>query len=110
MNSDLNLITAIFNKMKEHGFDVIKPLKWGFFFLDKGKDSLLDIINALDGASYSIESLELQEDGRWRLALSSVEILSPEKLHLRNLDFNNLASQYGAELYNGWDVQQVVTS
>ncbi|GAB2863772.1 ribonuclease E inhibitor RraB [Hymenobacter ruber] len=107
MNALLGPIKNMFRKMTAEGWDVNSALKWGFFFIDKDKNKLLEIFTELEDHSYSIEEFHQADDGNWVLQVSKIDTLTPEKLHRRNLAFNELAIQYGVDLYDGWDVGKV---
>ena len=107
MIPNLESVQSIFSKMQSEGLDINKPLKWGFFFIDKNKESLLKVFNELKDYQYTIESLHESDDGRWVLQVSKIETLLPEKLHRRNISFNELAEHFNVELYDGWDVGPV---
>ena len=44
------------------------------------------------------------DDGAWVLQVSKTEVLAADKLHRRNLAFNDLAAHCGVDSYDGWDV------
>jgi hypothetical protein len=54
-----------------------------------------------------MESLHEADDKSWVLQVSKSEVLDPEKLHKRNISFNQLAEYCEVELYDGWDVGKV---
>ncbi|MBH8557702.1 ribonuclease E inhibitor RraB [Hymenobacter negativus] len=107
MNALLGTVKNMFRKMAANGWDTKAALKWGFFFIDKDKDKLHDVFAELEGHSYSIEELHQADDGNWVLQVSKFDTLTPEKLHRRNIAFNDLAAQCGVESYDGWDVGKV---
>ena len=41
------------------------------------------------------------------LTVSKIDILTAEKLHKRNIAFNELAKFCGIDLYDGWDVEKL---
>jgi hypothetical protein len=50
---------------------------------------------------------KIEEDNLWQLCVYKIDIISePEKLHRRNIAFNELASYCGNVLYDGWDVER----
>jgi hypothetical protein len=104
MDPNLETVQALFAKMNADGLDTSKPLKWGFFFMDKTKDNLLEVVHELSGYNYMVDSLHRSDDGTWVLLVNKVEVLTPENLHKRNIAFNELAEHCGVELYDGWDV------
>ena len=107
MKSNLENLKAIFKKMQKDGFDLLKPLKWGFFFFDNDKEKLLNIFEELKDHNYLKESLEITDDGKWKLYVTKIEILEMEKLYRRNIAFNELAEHCNVELYDGWDVEKI---
>jgi hypothetical protein len=109
MNSNLENLKSIFNQMEKDGFDILKPLKWGFFFFDDEKEKLLNVFEELKDYNYTNESLEQIEDGKWRLYVTKIEILEMDKLYRRNVAFNELAEYCEIDLYDGWDVEKIDT-
>lgn len=107
MVSDLERLEVIFNKMADDGFDISEPLKWGFFFFDKDKSKLNDVFNELKDHGYKKEDVNQMEDNEWRLFVTKIDILTPEKLHKRNIAFNELAEHCEVSLYDGWDVEKL---
>jgi hypothetical protein len=107
MQSDLNNIQDLFAKMQKDGFDTNSNLKWGFFFFNRNVEGLNKVYKELDGHDYNLESLEKDDDGEWRLYVTKIEVLTAEKLHKRNLAFNELADYCEVDLYDGWDVEKI---
>ncbi len=105
MLPNLEKIEIAFRNMSKEGFDLNSKLKWGFFFFDSSKTKLENVFNELKDSGYSEEFSKL-EDGKWRLYVTKMDILTPEKLHKRNIAFNELASYCEVELYDGWDVER----
>jgi len=93
--------------MSYDGWDVHSKLKWGFFFVDADKEKLMAAYEELEEKDYVLESICSSDDGKWTLHASKVDILTPDKLHRRNIAFNELAEYCGVELYDGWDVEQI---
>ena len=107
MESSLLRLKTIFAKMVEDGFDVKNYLKWGFYFFDLDKTKLSILSKELQLHGYKYENLLHMDDKYWRLFVSSIDVLSPEELHKKNIFFNKLASQHNVELYDGWDVEKL---
>jgi hypothetical protein len=105
MESNIENINQIFYKMKENGWDTTQPLKWGFFFIGQHKKNLIKIYEELKDYSYTLENIHQTDDGVWVLQASKTEALLPDKLHQRNISFNDLAIAYDS-IYDGWDVGQ----
>jgi len=56
----------------------------------------------------NLTSLErTDESNLWTLYVTKIDILSPEKLHKRNLAFDHLADHCCVELYDAWDVEKI---
>jgi len=107
MNSDLNNLIVIFNQMDNDGWDTTSQLKWGFYFVDSDKEKLQNVFSELEDKNYVLEAVDLAEDKKWVLQASKFDTLTPEKLHRRNLAFNELADYCEVDLYDGWDVEKI---
>ena len=107
MNSNLGNLLEVFNKMQSDGFDIDGPLKWGFYFVDSDKTKLQSVFDELKDNNYILEDIYLGEGDNWTLHASKIDILTAEKLHRRNLAFNELASHCEVALYDGWDVERI---
>ena len=107
MQSDLNQLKVIFKKMFDDDFNISKPLKWGFFFFDNDRAKLFRIFDELKEQGYKQEGLNQMDDGEWRLYVSKIDTLTPEKLHKRNIAFNELAQYCDVMLYDGWHVEKM---
>ncbi|NSL85807.1 ribonuclease E inhibitor RraB [Chitinophaga sp. Mgbs1] len=107
MQSKLESIKGAFDKMKGDGFNTNSNLRWGFFFFNDGQTGLKKVYDELKEHSYVLESLEKVDFDEWRLHVSKMDTLSPEKLHKRNIAFNKLADFCKGKLYDGWDVEKI---
>lgn len=107
MTPNLNRLVDTFSKMNRDGFDTAGYLKWGFFFLDMSKERLLDVFKELHSSGYNLVSLEEKDNELWQLYVTKIDIMTPEKLHKRNIAFNELAQHCNIQLYDGWDVERV---
>ena len=107
MTTDFNSIDTIFKKMELDGFDTSKPLRWGFHFIDTNKTNLEDLFNELKDYGYFIDTFEKNNSIEWQLRVVKEDTLDAEKLHKRNLAFNNLAQYCNVKLYDGWDVEKI---
>jgi hypothetical protein len=107
MQTNLDRLKGIFGEMPANGFDINEPLKWGFFFFDSDRNKLNSLYDELKDKGYENNGTVLMEDNKWRLFVTKIEILTPEKLHSRNNAFNELAEYCSVELYDGWDVEKV---
>ena len=106
MKSDLENIKIIFDKMSADKWDVNNDLTWCFFFVDRSSKKLRDAFEQLKDNGYTQIKLDQGDDELWTLQVLKRETLTPEKLHKRNLAFNDLADYCEVELYDGWDVEQ----
>lgn len=107
MEANIERLKAIFEEMSQNEFDTSVPLKWGFFFFDRDKNKLLKVYEELKEKEYTLDGIEKMDDQMWRLFVTKVEILTPEKLHKRNLAFNELAEYCSVSIYDGWDVEKL---
>ena len=101
-------LKCIFNRMESDGWDVTKSLKWGFFFFSKKEENLYKIFGELSDHKYNLESIHKNEDNWWVMQVSKIEPLTYNKLHRRNIAFNELAEVYDS-LYDGWDVARCIS-
>jgi hypothetical protein len=107
MKSELASIEEIFKKMEVEGFDTTLPLKWGFFFVNSKKENLQNVYSEMRDKGYTLESIEATEDKAYQLHVTKVDVLTPLKLHKRNIAFNELAAYCNVEGYDGWDVEKL---
>jgi Regulator of ribonuclease activity B len=107
MIPNLKNLEKIFQKMENDGFEIEKPLKWGFYFFDENKEKLEKIYLELKNHDYKLEKYIKMDDNLWRLFVTKVEILQFQKLHRRNIAFNDLAKNFNIKLYDGWDVEKI---
>lgn len=107
MNAQLATVQLMFEKMSIEGFPVNDQLKWGFYFLDNNSDNLNKVFDELRSHDYHLEELEEVADGEYQLYVSKIERLTPEKLHRRNVAFNELAAYCKVDSYEGWDVEKL---
>jgi hypothetical protein len=108
MQTNLNNLIAIFDDMTSDGWDLNSSLKYGFYFNDDSKDKLKNVFEELGEKNYVMEDIyQLDGDSKWILHVSKIDALTPEKLHRRNIAFNELANHCQIELYDGWDVEQI---
>lgn len=96
-------LTSIFLQMENEGWDINSTLKWGFFFYSDLEENLMGVYSELVDHNYKIEHLHKNEGDEWALYISKVEPLASDKLHRRNIAFNELAEAYNS-YYDGWDV------
>jgi hypothetical protein len=110
MISSLENLETLFSKMQSDGFNTNSPLKWGFYFVDSNKEKLEIVYDELKEKDYIKEGIfEINGEAKWTLHASKIDTLTPEKLHKRNLAFNDLADYCEIETYDGWDVEKLTT-
>jgi hypothetical protein len=97
----------MFKEMNGDGWDINAPLKWGFYFLDPDKSNLRLLYEHLKYDGYTLEEFSLIDDEKWRMSISKIEMLSPEKLYNINIEFKELTICYQVQVYEGWDVIKV---
>jgi len=102
---DLDRLLGVFNQMESEGFDTHNFLKWVFFFVANAEEKLNELGMKL-AEGYTIEYLEENDEESWQLHVTTVKILSPEKLHQKNIEFSELAKMLDIE-YDGWDVERL---
>jgi len=109
MTPNLDNLEDLFAKMHANGFDTNSPLKWCFYFVDPDKQKLQRLFAELETKGYTLEDIYLVEENatEWTLRASKIDTLSTEKLHLRNIAFNELANYCEVSFYDGWDVERV---
>ena len=109
MIPNLDNLIELFHKMQADGFDTNSPLKWGFYFVDTDKEKLKRVFLELKDKNYILEKIYLVDDSdtEWTLHASKIDTLTPEKLHKRNMAFNELADYCKVSLYDGWDVEKI---
>ena len=102
-----SILTA-FEKLSNEGWNMKEPLKWGFTFYAISENELHNVFSELQEFNYQIEELKERPDlNLWQLYVSKTEALQPEKLHRRNLAFQELAESLQIDSYDGWDVQKI---
>ncbi|GAB3892379.1 hypothetical protein GCM10028803_05140 [Larkinella knui] len=102
----LHRVEEYFQKMELEGFNTKSPLKWSFYFVHTNSGELQDVYAELKDHSYHLDYLNETEDGLWQLKVSKIEVLTPDKLHRRNLAFNELANYCSVDTYDGWEVDK----
>ena len=105
MKSTLANIESIFASMSREKWDIGTELLWGFYFTSHDEKKLSCISIELLPHGYVPAPLEVRDNGLWVLGLSKRESLTSEKLHGRNVSFDELATRHGVE-YDGWDVSK----
>jgi hypothetical protein len=106
MKSDLSRLKDTFQKMDEDDFNTNLPLNWGYYFINDNKASLERLYEEVQ-EDYELNGLEKINSSEWRLYINKTEVLTPEGLHKKNIEFNELALKHSVSLYDGWDVEKL---
>jgi len=107
MRAGLKQLEDIFIQKSEDGFDTKSSLKWSFYFVDEKKEQLEKLYQEMEQHDYTVETFEKDDENAWVLKVSKIDILNPEKLHRRNIAFNELANYCDVKVYDGWDVEKL---
>jgi hypothetical protein len=87
------------------GWDMSKPMLWGYFFTHTSRDALELAAKTLAGDGYRVvEICEDDEEPLFWLHVERVEAHSVDSLFERNASFYRLAEELGLESYDGMDV------
>ena len=85
------------------GFDVSKPIQWGYFFVAAKKAPLVAVRRELELQGYSFVSERVDGSGEHWLQVSRLEVHSIISLRTRNLQLSELAKKHTGVEYDGWD-------
>jgi len=89
------------------GWDLSRPLLWGYFFLDGDRAALERAAGLLAERGYRPVGIERVGKGRravWKLHVERVEVHTVDTLDQRNSDLNAFAMAQGLGSYDGMDV------
>ncbi len=91
------------------GWDMSKPMLWGYFFTDGSRDKLEAAQAVLEQQGFAfvdlfIPQLDEGEADYFFLHVSKVDIHTPESLQEQNARFYALAEEFGLRSYDGMDV------
>jgi hypothetical protein len=101
----LEKILGAFEQMRATpGFDVSKPLQWGFFFISSSREAFASVRSTLEERGYAYVEEHRAKDGNYWLQLSRLEIHTPQSLHKRNQELYSFALEFRGVTYDGWDV------
>jgi hypothetical protein len=95
------------------GWDLSKPMRWGYFFIDRRKERLEQVVPLLEQRGYRFVALyqpeqEHEDDPGYYLHVERDEVHSPESLHVRNIQLEDLAEELDLDAYDGMDVGLIV--
>ena len=86
------------------GWDLSKPLKWGYFFIDPDRAALDRASKVLVERGYRLVTIEQVGDQLWRLHVERAEIHTVDTLDERNRELYAFAQAQGLSSYDGMDV------
>jgi Regulator of ribonuclease activity B len=108
--SQMERLEAAFAEMRDGSWKPEADLLWGYFFVDSSRARLENLSQHLDGLGYHfVEIFEMEDEngepsGARMLHVERIEVHSPATLAKRNVELSKLASEFGVEDYDGWDV------
>lgn len=113
--SQLETIREIFAAAKqEDNWNLDEDMLYSYFFVDSDVDKLEKLGVYLEEQGYIfVDIFELgdEETGEstdeYLLHIDKIETHTPESLAQRNVEFQNLADEYGIETYDGWEFGEV---
>lgn len=87
------------------GWDMSKPMLWGYFFTHTSREELESAARTLAGDGYRVvEISEDDDEPLFWLHVERVEAHTVDSLYERNESFYRLADELGLESYDGMDV------
>ena len=90
---------------KSAGWDMSKPMLWGYFFTHTSRDGLETVAKTLAEEGYRVvEISEDDDEPLFWLHVERVEAHTVDSLFERNESFYRLAQELGLESYVGMDV------
>ena len=119
MQSSPHQLEQTFQRIRdEAGWDLSKPMLWGFFFTDHLPARLEAAANVLTSQGYHFVAIyepdidaavidseaETAKAPLYFLHIERVELNTPASLHARNGELNALATEFDLSSYDGWDV------
>jgi hypothetical protein len=105
----LQKLEQMFSGMRaETNWNVDGDMLWGYFFTDPDPQKLARVAQHLERVGYRVVSIyETDDKNTHVLHAERAETHSPQTLHARNLEFYQLADEFGLESYDGMDVGPV---
>jgi len=91
-------------------WDMKGNMLWGYFFVSSGKENIEKIGADLKHDGYGLVGVSEIEAAspfavrQWRLHVEKIETHTIDTLQLRNRQLEDMASRYGAVVYDGMDV------
>ena len=99
-----------FSEIRKAGWNPDGDLLWGYFFIDNDPQKFDALRIRLEQMGFTfVDVSELEDDdrqpsGEHMLHVEKVETHGPLSLAKRNVEFTDLALEFGIRAYDGWDV------
>ena len=90
--------------INETSLDMSMGHEWKYSFTSKDDLHLKSLLEHLLKSGYKLERFTQNNDAKWMLEVSNFEKLSIEMLAKKNVEFIELATKFGLESYDGWDI------
>jgi Regulator of ribonuclease activity B len=106
-------LQQMFHRIAEGpGWDLSRPMRWGFFFVDNSTERLERAVPIFESRGYRFVAIEQPEPGQppkagFCLHVEREEVHTPESLHARNAQLEDLADELGLDGYHGMDVSPI---
>jgi hypothetical protein len=106
----LDNIKAMFTSVADGaGWDLSKPMEWGYFFTDRKRAKLETALKELQQQGFAyvdmfIPQLDEGQEDYFFLHVMKVDVHTPESLFEQNARLYALAAKHGLDSYDGMDV------
>jgi len=104
----------MFDSMSSNsGWDVSKPMVWGYFFTNSTRPPLESAAKLLASQGYRVVDIRIDDKDSpsdadsWWLHVEKIEVHTVDTLDGRNREFYGLAESLGLDSYDGMDVGPV---
>ena len=110
---ELSQLQDMFDSItNDAGWDMSKPMLWGYFFTDRQRAKLESALVALEQQGFKyvdmfIPQLEKGEEDYFFLHVTKVDTHTPESLHEQNARLYAFAAEHQLRSYDGMDVGPV---
>jgi|KBSSwiStaDraftv2_1062776.scaffolds.fasta_scaffold1040796_2 hypothetical protein len=111
--SQTEALQLSFSEIRNAGWNPDDDLLWGYFFVDNDPRKFCALRMRLEQMGFAFVAIsELvneddQPSGEHLLHVERVETHGPSSLAKRNVEFTDLALEFGIRSYDGWDVGRV---
>lgn len=92
------------------GWDLTRPMRWKFLFVDNSTERLERAVPIFESRGYRFGGILRPEPGaagdepEFYLHVERDEVHTPESLHARSAQLEDLAEELGLDAYDGIDV------